>query len=211
MQVALAVTMPSRLLTIVVLLANPFWFDLWLGNIKVLVLWLASWGLTGRRWAVVGYLVLAVLVPRPLVIPLAVWFLWKEPWVRLPFVAMFGLHALGVVASGWGDEWLARLAAAAGNEVRSPYNYGPSQFIGMLWLPIGLVLGAVAWHRGRPALAGLLVAPYWLPYYFLLPLAELALRRETARRAANDRAGLFRGFRPAAWAAVVKSQLSADR
>ena len=205
--------MPSRRMAIVVLLAYPFWFDVWLGNINVLVLWLAAWGLSGRRWAVVGYLGLAVLVPRPLVIPLAAWFLWKEPWVRLPFAAMFGLHALGMAASGWGNEWLSRLLSTTGTEMLSPFNYGPSRFVGLLWLPIGLALGAVAWYRGRPALAGLLVAPYWLPYYFLLPLAELAPRPRTTGRRADQRARrtrLLRGLRPAVPAAVTKSQLSAD-
>lgn len=180
LQLALAATMPSRRLSVIVLLSYPLWFDVWLGNVNVLVLWLAAWGFGGRRWAIAGYLALAVLIPRPLVIPLAAWFLYREPWTRVPFAIMFGAHALAVAATGWGPAWVGRLVAS-GSEMGSPFNYGPSRIIGAAWLPIGLALGAVAWWRGKPALAGLLVSPYWLPYYFLLPLAELAPRspRET--------------------------------
>jgi hypothetical protein len=104
-----------------------------------------------------------------------VWFLWREPWTRVPFAAVFGLHAAAVLAMGWGPSWAARLVAS-GSEVASVFNYAPSRIIGVAWIPIGIVLGVIAFRRGRPALAGLLVSPYWLPYYFLLPLAELAPR-----------------------------------
>jgi hypothetical protein len=89
-----------------------------------------------------------------------VWFLWREPWTRVPFAAVFGLHAAAVLAMGWGPSWAARLVAS-GSEVASVFNYAPSRIIGVAWIPIGIVLG---------------VSPYWLPYYFLLPLAELAPR-----------------------------------
>lgn len=172
-QLALALTMPSRRLSLLVLVAWPFWFDVSLGNLNVLVLWLAAWALSGSRPATIGYLALAVLIPRPLVMPLAVWFLWREPWTRLPFAAVFGGHAALVVMSGWGPAWLERLVASSA-EMGSAFNLGPSRLVGALWLPVGAALALWAFLRGRPALAGLFLAPYWLPYYFLLPMAELA-------------------------------------
>lgn len=172
-QLVLALTMPTRRLSLVVLLAYPFWFDVALGNLNVLVLWLAAWALSGRRWAVVGFLALAVVIPRPIVLPLAAWFLWRESWVRVPFAAIFAVHAGLAVASGWSGPWIDRLVASSA-EMGSAFNLAPTRIIGWWWMPVGLALAAVAMWRGRPALAGLLIAPYWLPYYFLLPLAELA-------------------------------------
>jgi hypothetical protein len=179
-QVALAVAMPDRRLSLLVLLAYPFWFDVWLGNVNILILWLAAWALTGHRWAVVGFLVAAVLIPRPLVVPLVIYLLWRQPWTRIPFVAIFASHSGAVLATGWGPEWIGRLVAT-GSEMSSIFNLSPSRWIGLAWLPIGIALGAVAFVRGRPALAGLFVTPYVLPYYLLLPLAELA-RRDGAGR-----------------------------
>jgi hypothetical protein len=175
LHIAAALSLPDKRMRVLALLAWPFWFDVATGNTLAFVLWFAAWALAGKRWAIIGTLVLAVLMPRPLVAPLVLWFLWREPWTRLPFVGL-AVASLGfALATGWLEPWVARVLES-GSEAGSIFNFGPSRVIGLWWMPIGAALGAWALWRGRPALAGLLVSPYWLPYYLLLPLAELAVR-----------------------------------
>jgi hypothetical protein len=125
----------------------------------------------GNAPATALFLALTVLVPRPLMLPLAVWLLCHRPAWRVPFVAFFVVHAAVVVVSGYGFAWIAALFTV-GPELTSDFNFGPSAFIGVLWIPIGVVLAAWLTARGRLGLASLSISPYWLPYYFLMLLLE---------------------------------------
>lgn len=162
-----------RRLALLGLAAFPFWFDVSVGNIMAFVFVFAALGLAGRRWAMVAFLALALLAPRPLVLPIALWFLWREPSVRLPFLVLFVVHAIAVLASGWADDWAMRLMAS-GSEMTAPANLGPTRLLGWAWMPVGIALAVWAFARGKPATAGFLLSPYWFPIYFLLPLADLA-------------------------------------
>jgi len=174
-------TLPDRRVGLVALALWPFWFDVALGNVLTFVLWFAAWAMVGRRWAVVGLFVVALLVPRPIVLPLVAWLLWRQPWSRPFFAALLLAHTALVAASGWGDEWLARMLSLS-DEMTSIFNIGPSRLLGTIWIPVGVVLAAIAFWRGRPGLAGLLLSPYWLPYYLLLPLADQLPQSQFLRR-----------------------------
>lgn len=165
-------------LALVTLLAWPFWFDVEAGNLMAFTFVLAAWALAGRGWAIGGFFILGLLVPRPLALPIIVWLLWKHPAWRLPFVGLFIVHAAAVLATGWGPAWVAALAASTA-ETGSALNFGPSRLIGSIWIPIGLVLAGILTWRGRLGLASLAASPYWLPYYFLMPLLDL--RRDPRR------------------------------
>jgi hypothetical protein len=119
------------------------------------------------------FLVLAVLVPRPLMLPLTVWLLWKRPATRLPFLAFFVAHAVIVVWLGYAQDWFAALTDVNA-ELVNAYNFGPSRFIGAWWIPIGLALAAWLTWRGNLGFASLAISPYWLPYYFLMLVLEVA-------------------------------------
>ncbi len=160
-------------LAVAVLVSYPFWFDVQTGNLMTFVALAGFLALRGSWVATATFLVLAVLIPRPLMLPLAVWLLWRQPATRLPFALLFVGHTVVVVALGYGAEWLSALTSVQA-ELANDFNFGPSRFIGPLWIPIGLALGAWLTWRGRLGLASLAISPYWLPYYFLMLLLEIA-------------------------------------
>ena len=164
-------------LAVACLITFPLWFDMQTGNIMIFVAVTALWAARGDRPATALFLVLTVLVPRPLMLPLAVWLLWHRPEWRVPFAGFFVVHALLVMWSGYGAEWIAALFNVGG-ELVSDFNYGPSRFIGLLWVPIGVVLAVWFTLRDRLGLASLAISPYWLPYYFLMLVLEA--RTQTA-------------------------------
>jgi hypothetical protein len=162
-------------LALLVVASWGFWTDLTAGNAFTFILVAAVLAWRGSRaWSLV-YLGLLLLIPRPIQIPLALWLLWQRPDLRLPFAAIFTVHALAVLISGYGPDWIYRLVATGGPEMGLPFplNSAPSAFIGWWWMLIGLPLGAWLLWKGRPGWAGLAVSPYWLPYYLLMPLLEI--------------------------------------
>ena len=122
------------------------------------------------RLASLAYVALVLLVPRPLMVPVAIWLLWKRPELRLPALGVFTVHAVLVLIAGYGDQWLQRLATSS-DEI-ALHNAGPSAIIGVWWIPIGLVLGAYLLWRGRVGLASLAVSPYLILYYWIYGLLE---------------------------------------
>jgi hypothetical protein len=178
LHLAAALTLPNGWLALATLLSWPFWFDVEAGNLVTFAFALAAWALHGRSWAIGGYLGLLLLVPRPLMLPVAVWLLWRHPEWRGRFAVMFAVHAVAVALSGWGPEWIAALLAST-DEMTSGLNYGPSRLIGAVWIPIGLAIAAILTWRGRLGLASVAASPYWLPYYFLFALLELRSNRRS--------------------------------
>jgi hypothetical protein len=180
LHVVAAMALPTWPLRLVTLASWPFWYDTETGNFIVFVLLAAAWALRGSRVATGTYLVLLILVPRPLMIPVAAWLLWQRPEWRLPFGFLLVVHVVAVFVTGWAGPWLVALMAAGG-DVAIPSNVGPSRFIGAVpWLIVGLPLAAWLTWRGRLGVASLAASPYWLPYYLLMPILELVqpLRRE---------------------------------
>ena len=175
-----ALAMPGRWLKVAVLLSWPFWFDVEAGNLVVFTLLLAAWALRGRAWAIGGFLVLSLLIPRPLMLPVLAWLLWKHQEWWLPFAALFVGHAVVVAATGWGPEWIGMLISSS-TQVNSILNFGPSRLIGLAWLPIGLAIAGVLAWRGRLGLASVAASPYWLPYYFLFLFLEWPRQADAAR------------------------------
>jgi hypothetical protein len=165
------------LLALGVLVSYPFWFDVQTGNLMTFMAVAGFLALRGSRAATAVFLVLAVLVPRPLMLPLAVWLLWQRPETRLPFLAFFAVHAMVVVWLGYAQDWFTALTDVNA-ELANAYNFGPSRFIGGWWIPIGVVLAAWLSWRGHLGLASVAISPYWLPYYFLMLVLEFARLKE---------------------------------
>jgi len=169
-------TWPVALVT---LFAWPFWFDVEAGNLLTLVLVAGVLAIRGNSTGIATFLVLSLLVPRPLMLPLLAWILWRQPGWRLPFAGMLLVAVAATLISGQAADWLRVLVASA-DETNSVLNFGPSRLIGIWWLPIGLAIAAVLTLRGRPGLASLAASPYWLPYYFVVLLWEAVPMRRAA-------------------------------
>lgn len=149
------------------LISGPFWFDVAHGNFLTFVAVAGYLALTGNRWGMGAYFGLALLMPRPLMIPLAVWLIWKRPESRPIALAVVVVNAVFLALSGEGVAWLGALTQS-GEMISTFYDWGPSRFIGAWWLLIGVPLGAWLTWKGRLGLAGLAVSPYVLPYYLLV-------------------------------------------
>lgn len=150
----------------------PFWHDVLNGNMLTFA-FVAAWtALRGSRTGAVAFILLAVLVPRPLFLPVLAWLLWREPWTRWPFLGIAVAIGSASFATDQLDDFVARLVASAG-EVGNRWNVGPSAWLGPGWAPIGFVTAVVLTSRGRLGFASLAAAPYWFVYYLIFALLEL--------------------------------------
>lgn len=196
--VALVGTIGIRLITLAGALALPTWpmrlaavaswpfaMDLQHGALIMVIVLAAVWGLRGSRIGAIAFMLLTFLSPRPMMVPIAVLLLWRQPAVRLPALAAFVAHAAVVFATGYGEDWAQLLLSAGTDGIESPFNLSPSQLIGRLWIPVGLGLAVFLTIRGRAGLAALAINPYVLPHYLLLLLLEVP--RETRQRAPHER------------------------
>lgn len=197
--VALALARDWKIVLLIVLSA-PFWFDLEQGNILIFVL-VAAWvAVRSERVATaLPFLALAVLAPRPLMLPMLIWLLWHRPRLRLPFLAIFVAHTGLTLLSGYGGEWVSRLMTST-SEMTHPSNIGPSRLIGAVWIPLGLAVATYLTLRGRLGLASLAAQPYIFHYYLLMLVLELRQDQPVAN-ARQDvevarRAGLGAGHFP---------------
>jgi hypothetical protein len=177
LHVAALLMLPTWRIRLLTLASFPFWFDVVLGNTMTFIAVTAVWAMRGSRVGAAAYLWLFLLIPRPLLLPVAVWLLTiHRRWI-VPFV-LAGLGQVLVLAHvGLFEPWLRKLMTTASTEVGTAINFAPSAFIGLAWFPIGVALGVLAFTRGRVGLASILASPYWLPYYFLMGLVDLAERR----------------------------------
>jgi hypothetical protein len=175
-QFASLLALPRRV-ALIALLTVPFWADIFAGNIVTFAFVLAVLAVRGSQLASLAYLALVLLVPRPLMVPVAVWLLWQRPALRWPTLGIFSVHAVLVLISGYAGEWLGRLVTS-GDEIAA-HNAGPSALIGVWWIPIGLALAVYLTWRGRLGLASLAASPYLILYYWLFGLLELVPARRS--------------------------------
>jgi hypothetical protein len=159
-----------------VLVSAPFWMDVTSGQAMTFVTVAAWHALRGSRIGTWIFLAFCVLMPRPLMLPVLAWLLWKRADLRLGFAVLVVAHGIAVLATGFGPDWVARLLASS-SELRHVNNLAPSRFIGVAWVPIGLVIAGWLTWRGRLGLASLAASPYVFPYYLLMLILELIPRR----------------------------------
>lgn len=166
------VTLRDWVLIGLTFLSVPFWADAMNGQTVTFALVAGVWAFRGSRIGTLAFLALAVLIPRPLIVPLTVWLLWREPWTRLPFLGI-GLVVVGVsFLSGDMLPWFGNLLALGGANYGHFANLSPTKLIGAAWLIVGVPLAAWLTVKGRVGLAGLAVSPYVLPFYLLILLWE---------------------------------------
>jgi hypothetical protein len=176
LHVAAALALPTWPARLLLLASWPFAFDLQLGNVMTFVLLAGAWAIRGNRIGAIVFVAFCLLFPRPLMLPIAAWLLWRQPWLRWPSVVIFVIHAGLVVASGMGGAWIGRLLAST-DEIGSTFNIGPTAVVGLWWLLLGIPLCAWLLWRGRAGLAGLAISPYILPYYLMIAVLDLPSSR----------------------------------
>jgi hypothetical protein len=174
-------------LVALILVSFGFWLDTAGGNTFTFVLVAAYWALRGSKPAALVYLALCLLMPRPVQLPLAAWLLYAMPSIRLPALVLFVLHGLAVLWTGYADEWLAALIRQAGPTLG---DIGPTLIFGKAWLIVGVPLGLWLLWKRRPLWAGVVVSPYMLPAYWLLPLLQEPLHHRRVTGVAERRTGL---------------------
>lgn len=164
----------GRRLALFALLSWPFWSDVYNGNVMTFIFIAAVLALRGNRTGQVAFLAIALLIPRPLMLPVMVWLLWRVPWTRWAFLVVATIEALLVWLTGYGQAWLGALLSRGGDDIASRMDFGPAHLIGTLWVPLGLLLAAYFTWRGRLGLASIAASPYWLPHYLLMALLPVS-------------------------------------
>jgi hypothetical protein len=157
-----------------VLVSYAFWWDVVQGNTVTFSLVAGMLALRGSRWGALAYLATLLLVPRPLMAPLAVWLLWHDRSLWRPFLLMFVVHSLVVLGSGYALEWMNAMLVA---DLAPGVTIGPTALLGKWWLVLGVPLGIWLTSRGYVGWAGLAVSPYLTSQYLIWPLLDLVHRR----------------------------------
>ena len=166
--------LPWRI-AVAMLVFAPFWLDLAHGNFLTFALVFGWLALAGSRWAMAAYFALALLIPRPLMLPVFAWLLWKRPESRPIAAAVVAVNLALLIPTGELVSWVMALSQG-GDVIASEFNWSPSRFLGAWWIPFGLVLGAWLTWKGRLGLAALAISPYVLPYYLVMGWLELRQR-----------------------------------
>lgn len=170
LHIASAALVRSVSFAALMLVSWGFWFDTVGANTMTFVVVAGALALRGSRWGALAYLALCLLMPRPVQLPLAVWLLWKDRTLRGPFAGLFAAHAVLVLWTGYGGEWITAMVAYGSDP---NYDVGLSALLGHWWLLVGVPLAAWLTVKGRPGWAGLALSPYVLPQYTLVVLWEV--------------------------------------
>lgn len=162
-----------RCLRLAVLIGSswPFFLDVLDGGVMIFVALAAYWAWRRSSLGTLAFFAFALLIPRPLMVPLLVWLILKRPEWRYPFLAMALVHTMVILASGWTEAWIGRLLVSD-LDIGNAFNIAPSRFLGALWIPIGFLLAAIFTWRGRLGLASVAASPYLLPPYLLMLVLE---------------------------------------
>lgn len=169
---ALALIRDWRVIAIA-LLSWAFWQDVANGNVMTFVVVSAWWALRGNPAGMVTYLALSVLIPRPLMIPVLIWLLWKRASARFWFVGFAALVVVLAILSGQFGDWVERMIVTGRDELASIWNIGASRLLGPVWIPIGILSAAVLAWKGWLGLASIVISPYLFPYYGLMGLLDV--------------------------------------
>ena len=167
---AALLTIPRKL-ALLVLVSAPFWNDVYNGNTVTFAFVAAVWALRGKPWA---FFVLAVLIPRPVMLPVLAWLLWRHREYVVPFALIALASIAGAWMTGWLEPWIVSEIGNFGrSEIKS--DFGPSVWIGVWWYPVALALAAWFTVRGRLGIASVfsaLTLNVTYPMFLLLEVRE---------------------------------------
>jgi hypothetical protein len=161
----------SPLLIGLMIASYGFWFDAAQGNTLTFCLVAAILALRGNRWAIVVFFILLVLMPRPLLAPVAAVLLLRHRSTWIPVAVVVLGHALLVLASGYALTWIGALLTY---NLSPGITIGPTAIVGGWWLLVGIPVALWLTWRGLPGLAGLAASPYIAPQYLMWPLCDVS-------------------------------------
>ncbi len=160
----------------------PFWFDLTVGNVMIFVAIAAYHALRGNRVAMVAVLMIAAVAPRPLMLPIVAWLLWRQPVARIWLAGIVLIHLALLIGNGFLVEWVTHVGSRASVEIHNSLNVGLSRFLGpTLGIIVAAPLAAVLTLRGRIGWASVAASYYAFPMYWLMLILE-AVPRDRADR-----------------------------
>lgn len=176
---------PDRRTALLLGVSIAFYLDWVLGNTVTFTFVFAAVAVSGSRWGTWGFLIMCALFPRPFMLPVAAWLVWRHPEWRAPAVAVAGVALLSNLATGQMDEYIAMLRTWSSIEF-DRYFFSPVA-IGPLWLPLALAVTAIAVWKDRPGIAAMTIQPYIGFKYAMFLLLEFVSPRE---RASADAPGI---------------------
>ncbi|HEX7069427.1 MAG TPA: hypothetical protein VF190_01425 [Rhodothermales bacterium] len=168
----------------VFLVSAPFWWDVESGLSFIEIPLAALVALRGSRSAALALVAMAVLMPRPMMLPLVGWFLWQRPYLRLPGAIIALALTAGAFLTGWGDEWIKAMLSVASASSESG-QIRLTTLLGPFWLVMPALAAWLTW-RGQIGLAALAISPYWTPTYPMLLVLDLPLRVAAADASHED-------------------------
>jgi alpha-1,2-mannosyltransferase len=160
-----------------VLFFPPIWHDLALGNVSTFTVAVLAMLLVRRDgWGGLAFGLLLLLVPKPHLLPLAVWLAIRRPRdAAVAFATLLVGVVAGVLSFGpelW-IEWLATFREPLGREFTA--NIGFSGLVGPAGVVVGfvaaVVIGAAALVRrtdiglGMALVSGIVLGPYSFIHY----------------------------------------------
>lgn len=168
---ALLLTLPRRV-GLIVALSFPFWVDMLWGNVFTLVFVTAWWAMRGNRAGVLTFLVLTLLMPRPVQLPLALGCSGasRGSGCRSSRCSPSMRASCSPPASARAG---SRASSSRAAMRRRWHNFGPTRLFGYAWFVVGIPLALYLFRR-HPAWAGLALSPYLLGQYWLVACLPLA-------------------------------------
>lgn len=170
LHVAAVLLIRTPMLIALTLVSWGFWTDAVSGNTVVYAFVAGILALRGHRPAAVVFLAFLVLIPRPFMLPLAAWILWRMSDLRLPALTLFAGHAAAVLMTGYAVPWIA---SAVSHSAAPPTGLAPVAFFGMWWYLIVAPAIILLTARAHVGWAGLLSSNYLVSGYLLIGLWEV--------------------------------------
>lgn len=170
--VALGALRTAPIVALILLLSWPFWVDVYNGNTMVFVVVAAALASHGSRLATMVYFALCLLMPRPIMLPLLIWILWRRRQTRVPFGILAIVNAIAIWLTGYASAWIQALLRVNDAVGASARDIGPAAIFGNVWVVLGAALAFLFTVRGRVGWASLAASPYWLPQYLLMAVLE---------------------------------------
>ena len=156
-------------LILLVLISWVFWTDAVAGGVTTYAFVAGALALRGGRTAALAFFALTALIPRPLMLPLTGWLLWKRPALRIPGIATMGVLTGLAFLTGLMDEWVS---TALAQSAAPPFFLAPVAIFGWAYYAIAGPVAVLLARYGRVGFASVVMCNYLLPYYLLMLLWE---------------------------------------
>jgi len=179
--VALGLIRPLWLAALVAV-SWPFWVDVVAGNTVTFVMVAGIAAMRGSTTGTYAYWWLAMTIPRPMQLPLAIYLVWRRRDLWRGLLVMAIVHLAIVLVVGQGREWITYLLERGAENTALAFNIHPFADLGWAWLLAGAPAAAVIAMLGWPGVAGVVLWPSLLAQYLLMAFVPPGPRLRRWRR-----------------------------